>query len=260
MPIRSLIHGATALVGFRITRTGYGALGWITTKSPLAAGVLGHPHVFVPDESHRFRWLQKLDIRSVLDVGAHQGEFARKIHEILPSAKVISFEPLPACYAELTRAAQGGSWHRTFNTAIGRSPGQLTMNQSEFTPASSLLPISDTMRRELPFAVESAPVTVRVDTLDAISDGLELADQLLVKIDVQGYEGEVIAGARRTLERAKLVIVETSFRRLYAEQPLFDTIYGALTALGFRYLGSSDRQPSPTDGFPLQEDSIFIRD
>jgi FkbM family methyltransferase len=260
MPFRSVIHNATALAGFRITRTGYGALAWVTGKSAFAARVLGHPHVFFPDDSHRFRWLQKLDIRSVFDVGAHQGEFARKIHGILPDAKVFSFEPVPACYEELARTADGGAWHRTFNTAIGRSKGELTMNQNEFTPASSLLPISDAMRRELPFAVASVPVTVGVETLDAISSGLELADNVMVKIDVQGYEAEVIAGAGRTLERAKLVVVETSFQRLYAEQPLFHTVYDELTTRGLRYLGSWDRQPSPADGFPLQEDSIFIRD
>jgi FkbM family methyltransferase len=259
-PLRSAIHNATELLGLRLTRTGFGALGWLVERSPLAAEVLGRPHIFVPDDAHRFRWLQKFELRSVLDIGAHQGEFARRIHEILPDANVVSFEPLPECYRELERAGNGSSWHRAFNLALGSSRGTTTMNQNEFTPASSLLPISEGMRRELPFAVESRSVTVEVETLDTVCAGLHLEDNVMVKIDVQGYEGEVIAGGRQVLRRAKLVVVETSFQRLYADQPLFDTIYRELTALGLRYVGSWDRQPSPIDGFALQEDSIFVRD
>ena len=55
------------------------------------------------------------------------------------------------------------------------------------------------------------------------------------------------------------MIVETLFQAIYEGQPLFDTVYRALAELGFRYGGSFDEQKSPTDGAPLQEDSIFLK-
>jgi hypothetical protein len=116
------------------------------------------------------------------------------------------------------------------------------------------------MRKELPFSVQTEPVSVAVETLDSIVAKLSLEDNLLVKIDVQGFECEVIKGGLETLRRAKLVIVETTFRALYEGQPLFGDVYRALTELGFRYAGSNGRLDSPIDGAPVQEDSIFRRD
>jgi len=259
--IKDALHGTTGLLGFRISRTGYGAIGWATAQSKFIGRVFGHPHVFVPDESHRFTWLKKLNIKTVIDIGAHQGEFAKRIHELLPDASIISFEPLPSCFRELEQYGKTLPRHRAFNYALGASRGRATMHQSEFTQTSSLLPPSEGMERQMPFAARAHPIEVDVETLDGVCSGLSLEDDLFVKIDVQGFECQVIAGARSTLARARLVLVETSFQPIYEDQPLFGAVYRELVeGLGFRYLGSWDRQQSPVDGFPLQEDSIFIRD
>jgi hypothetical protein len=100
---------------------------------------------------------------------------------------------------------------------------------------------------------------VDVETLDAVVATLALKDEVLLKLDVQGYECHVIRGAEATLRRTRAVIVETSFQPIYEQQPLFGAVYEALTALGFHYGGSFDQQKSPTNGAPLQEDSIFLR-
>src|SRR5215831_11930154 len=47
---------------------------------------------FEPKKKDRFKWIRDLDIRTVLDVGAHTGEFAAEIHAILPEATIYSFE------------------------------------------------------------------------------------------------------------------------------------------------------------------------
>ena len=99
-----------------------------------------------------------------------------------------------------------------------------------------------------------------MQTLDAVAAKLELEDNLFVKIDVQGFECEVIKGGQATLRRAKIVIVETTFRPIYEGQPLFGDVYSALVELGFRYAGSDGRLDSPVDGAPIQEDSVFRRD
>jgi FkbM family methyltransferase len=259
--LKNVLHAATGLVGVRVIRTGYGAFGWLNEKSPFLASVLGHPHVFVPDAEHRYRWLEPLGIRTVVDIGAHQGEFARRIHGVLPKAAIVSFEPLPDCYRELQKVTAELPAHRAFNVALGATAGQAEMQQNEFTPASSLLATGPGMQQQLPFAATTRAVSVTVDTLDAAVAKLELRDNLFVKIDVQGFECQVIDGGRETLRRAKLVVVETSFQRIYEGQPLFGAVYDKLVQeLGFRYAGSWDQQPSPIDGAPLQEDSIFLRD
>jgi hypothetical protein len=56
-------------------------------------------------------------------------------------------------------------------------------------------------------------------------------------MDVQGFEDRVIAGGLRTLERASVLWVETSFVELYEGQPLFADIHDRLRDLGFEYRG-----------------------
>ncbi len=104
----------------------------------------------------------------------------------------------------------------------------------------------------------------RVNMLDAvvadlIRDGHPAHPELLVKIDVQGFEGEVIRGGEAVLGRAKIVIVETTFVELYVGQPLFGTIHEQLSRLGFAFQGNLSQLWNPEDGRILQADSLYAR-
>lgn len=51
----------------------------------------------------RLRWLKEMDIKSVLDIGANEGQFASLIRILLPDATINSFEPIPQCYEKLKK-------------------------------------------------------------------------------------------------------------------------------------------------------------
>ena len=110
-----------------------------------------------------------------------------------------------------------------------------------------------------PYTARTWVERVSVRTLDGVVTGLELRDNVLIKIDVQGYEDRVIRGGPRALARAKALIVEVSFQPLYDSQPLFDSIYRMLWELGFKYAGSMEQLMSPVDGSVLQSDAVFLR-
>jgi hypothetical protein len=114
-------------------------------------------------------------------------------------------------------------------------------------------------KEAFPFAAGEMTESVDVDTLDNVVGGLNLEDNILLKIDVQGYEHKVIMGSASILSRIKVIIIETSFHELYEGQPLFHDIYELLFEQGFVYAGSWWELKSPLDGLPLQQDSIFIR-
>lgn len=109
-----------------------------------------------------------------------------------------------------------------------------------------------------PATAETGTEEVEVRQLDSLD--LELEPELLVKIDVQGFEDKVVAGGRKTLSMANYVITEVSFARLYQNQPLFEDIYELLTGMGFSYRGSLSQITDPQDDRPLQADALFIRD
>ncbi len=98
----------------------------------------------------------------------------------------------------------------------------------------------------------------RVRQLDEIGRELDIEENLLVKFDVQGYEGPVLRGVECRLQRAALVLIETSFIPLYREQLLFADLPGRMGALGFTCHGNLAQYDDPRSGCPLFADSFFI--
>ncbi|MFM6082296.1 MAG: FkbM family methyltransferase, partial [Dolichospermum sp.] len=52
-------------------------------------------------ERQKTLWLENCGIKTVLDIGANEGQFAKYINQILPEAMIYSFEPLPDCHEKL---------------------------------------------------------------------------------------------------------------------------------------------------------------
>jgi FkbM family methyltransferase len=148
---------------------------------------------------------------------------------------------------------------RAFDFALGEETSDIEMHRSEFSPSSSILPMGELHKQAFPFTSGEVLEKIVVKRLDDIADSLKLVDNLLIKIDVQGFEDRVIAGGRQTIQRATVLIVEMSFRRLYEGQPLFDTIYDTLRQMGFAYHGNFIQLLNPVDGSVLQADGIFMK-
>jgi FkbM family methyltransferase len=205
-------------------------------------------------------WFHALDIATVLDIGADQGSFAITLGALLPRARILAFEPLPDRFERLRRNTAGLRDCVAVNTALGEQSGELAFRRLAFSPASSFLAPTRMFRMEYPAASESTPVTVKVARLDDVAESLGVAEPILAKIDVQGYEDRVLRGGERTLRRARLLIVETSFIASYEAQPLFADVHRILAGWGFAYTGCLDQLALPSSGRIFQEDSLFIRD
>lgn len=206
-----------------------------------------------------YEWLKGMNIRTILDIGANTGQFASRIHGLLPDAQIYSFEPLASCFEELKRGMKNVQNFQCFNYALGNENGKHTIYHNEFSDSSSLLPMEQIHKDAFPFAQNVKEETIEIRRLDDIADSLELKDNLLIKIDVQGFEDKVIEGGEKTIKRAKILIVETSFEPLYRGQLLFDGIYSMLKSQGFVFKGCEESLRNPQDGCLLQCDSIFIR-
>jgi FkbM family methyltransferase len=206
------------------------------------------------------RFLNRLGVRTVLDIGANEGQFARTARKILPDAKIYSFEPLPAPFSRLCTAFGKDAHFEAFPIALGSEPGEADFEVNDFSPSSSFLPVTEALRRSYPYAARTSKTRVTVSTLDMWAEQYDLERGILVKLDVQGYEDHVIMGGPRTFARASVVIAETSFTALYQGQPLYDDIYQLMRARGFRSAGMIVNGRDADTGEILDSDSIFIRD
>jgi hypothetical protein len=82
----------------------------------------------------------------------------------------------------------------------------------------------------------------------------------MVKIDVQGFELNVINGGSNFLKKVNILLIEMSYDELYIGQALFDDIYMKLNQLGFRFKGNLMQVFNQNDGSVVYSDSIFIRE
>jgi FkbM family methyltransferase len=203
-------------------------------------------------------WLRRLDIRTVLDIGANEGQFARLIHAVLPGATIYSFEPLPDCYRRLQSALPAPARFHALNCALGAANEQLEFWKSPHTPSSSFLPMTTAHEDAYPESRGASRVEVPVRRLDDVAPELALVDNVLVKIDVQGYESRVLQGGEATLRRCAVALIETSFVPLYRDQPLFAEVLSRMQALGFAFLGNLWQHDDRTSGCPLFADSLFV--
>jgi FkbM family methyltransferase len=211
-----------------------------------------------PTESN-YGWLPKQNISTVLDIGANTGQFAQRIHKILPYAAIFSFEPIEGCYNHLVKNMINVPNFRAFNYALGDTDTNMQMHVKDFTPSSSLLPMADLHVQAFPYTANEHIEEVKIRRLDGVARELDFDGNLLVKIDVQDYEDRVIRGGQSVILQARVLIVETSFQCLYVDQLLFDDIYDILREMGFRYVGNLLQLKSPLDGSVLQADSIFMK-
>lgn len=207
----------------------------------------------------RLRWLKEMNIKTVLDIGANEGQFALLIRKLLPQVAICSFEPIPACYAKLVKKFNNDMTFKAFNVAIGDKAETIEMNINDFSPSSSLLEIDELHVQNFKHTVNSVRQQIPVKTLDGLRAELDLVKPYMVKIDTQGYEDKVIKGGQEVLAGAEVIFVELSYRTLYKEQVLFDDIYNDLVRLGFQYHGNSEELLSPINGAVLQSDGIFIK-
>jgi FkbM family methyltransferase len=210
-------------------------------------------------QPHPLQFLVSHDIRTVLDVGAHDGEFADDVRAVLPMAMLHSFEPLPGPFHQLQRRHRGDPRFRAWNVAIGDKDGRVPIHVGSNPATSSLLP-AGCLKEHFPNLDIVEQQMVTVTTLDAWSEHVALEGPLLLKADVQGFEGHVLRGARRLLERSPVLLLEVSFERLYAGQPLFEEIAAWLAPRGFRLHGMIDPISDRRTCRQLQSNAVFCRD
>lgn len=202
-------------------------------------------------------FLQKAGYRTVLDIGANVGQFALAARAAFPDAQLYSFEPLPDCFEQLKRNLGDASRFQAFNCGLGSQEGEIEFERCEFSASSSFLRMAPTHRQEFPATLHATKVKVAVRRLDDMAAVLPVAEPMLAKIDVQGYEREVLRGGERLLRRAQTIIIESSLETLYEAQPLFNEVHQLMVGLGFRYAGNFDQVSSPIDGRILQVDCIY---
>ena len=200
----------------------------------------------VPSTEAALRHLKDLGFNpaTVIDVGANVGEWTCMCKRLWPKASVLMIEPLPDCEAPLVRLAAELPGIRYRRALLGANE-RASVSFHCCDTASSVLPEYESEHPTL-----DMPMT-RLDDYSGCAQ--------LLKLDVQGYELEILKGAPKVLSSAEVVLLEGNFLDLHIGVPLAHEVLQFMAERGFVLYDTGDFYRRPLDQALWCMDLVFVR-
>mgnify|MGYP001470185354 CR=1 FL=1 len=218
-------------------------------------------HPFSDPGTQMLAGINKVKTNILFDIGANIGQFASEMRRKGFKGKIVSFEPLEDARKKLlVNSSKDSNWIIHEKTAIGDTNGFVDINLARNSVSSSILNMLETHSNAENNSIYIGKERTPIFTLDTIADiYLDDASNCFVKIDTQGYEWQVIEGAKNVLKKSKGVICELSLVDLYEKQRVWIDIIRRLEEEDFilwsLIRGFTDRR----DGRSLQVDGVFLK-
>jgi len=207
---------------------------WYTITNPLKRYIIWQSPFF-----------KSMNPDLVVDIGANTGEFIINIQKIFPSTNLIAFEPVDDCYKKLKSHFGNKSNISLCNVALGSENKKGQIFVSDFSPSSSIV------RPEGDYKLEEIEIRKLDEYLDIVKDH----KKVFIKIDVEGFELEVLKGADLFLQQSDWIYVES--RILDPIGCSFKELYDHLTSRNWFFLGSYDNV-FDNKGHMIYFDSLFL--
>jgi len=200
------------------------------------------------------------NINVIFDVGANQGQYAKEIRDDGYKGQIISFEPQHSVHSILLHNSKfDENWSVHPPVALGSSQVCRDMYISDNSVSSSLLEITKIHTAAEKSSEVIATETVQITMLDDLYQHyINDASIIMLKLDVQGYELEVLRGSLALLTRCTLIKLELSTKILYTGQPLYYQIDEFLRGMNYSLI---DLVPGFRNecGIMLQYDAVYAR-
>lgn len=168
------------------------------------------------DYNNFITWISTLQLgqaRWIVDAGANHADFSYAASACFPSARCLLVEPLPRLHEELEKRCKysDGRWILE-KSALGATNCVMPLYVSSDDAIGSLAGFSEDYTAAA-VARTSSRLECKVRTLDEVASQYGIAEIDVLKIDVEGFEFEVLKGAEKSLAKTKAVITEVSLVR-----------------------------------------------
>lgn len=179
---------------------------------------------------------ENMQVKWVLDIGANVGDIAEAALNSFSEAKVICFEPVQSTFKILSNRLAPYS-ERVFlhNYALSNSTGKGEINITNFHGANSIMPQAKLHQDCNPHVRELDKEPISLVRLDDVYDKFPARDIDIMKIDVEGFELNVLNGGRKFITKhVDVIIIEISLMRdiTWGKQSIFD-IFAFMKDSGF---------------------------
>lgn len=203
----------------------------------------------------------EFNVDVVFDIGANDGQFGQMLRARGYKGKIVSFEPLSSAHNRLVELAKDDKfWHVHPRAAVGSRSDKMSINIANNSQSSS---IKNMLDLHVLYAPDSSIIGVEevdVITLDqCYCEYASSSDLTYLKIDTQGYEIEVLKGAKKSLDHVDLLEMEMSVVQLYEDGSHFMELFEFALKNGFILWGLSPAFIDRSSKRLLQFDAVFAR-
>lgn len=186
----------------------------------------------------------------VLDVGSAKGYWSLRAASRWKQARFHMIDPLAESEPSLQEICRKHDRFHYLLMAVGNRTGTATMNVTPDFDGSSAL--------DYPGADPSRQRQIPLDTIDNLLVTGKLPAPQLVKIDVQGFEMQVLEGGGKLFETAEVFIIEANLYRFMPDCPLVHEIVAYMAARGYRMFDFAGTLRRPYQNDLAQIDVVFV--
>lgn len=189
----------------------------------------------------------------IVDVGAYEGEWTRQIRAIYPHAEVLMVEPQQSKKSHMRQVSKDLAPGVAYAQALLGPSAGMVVNFVEMESGSSVL------EEQTPDWFPKQYTEKKTQTLDQLVRDQGWPGVDLLKLDVQGYELEVLKGGMQTLQHAEIVVMEASLIPINQGCPTIEEVLSFMKEHGFRLLDLCDMHRR-RDRALWQVDVVFVNE
>jgi FkbM family methyltransferase len=212
-------------------------------------------------EQHVAALLERYRVNCVFDVGANTGQYGKGLRRFGYTGRIVSFEPVADTFAKLRRAAEKDPDWQVYNFALGREDSVQSIHV-DWKSMNSLLPPSEygkgRYRRFAKGRTEEIEIRRLDGVMEKVLDGVA-GPRPYLKMDTQGYDMEVFAGAGSRIADFVGMQSEVAALRLYEGSPGMGEAITAYEEAGFGITGMYPVTREEPSGRVVEFDCVMMR-
>lgn len=178
---------------------------WVFLCGLKALGINNFSDQFAGEYYFLKKLIKSKDKPLLIDVGANVGNWSRQALQINPQSLVYAFEPNPKSYETLSTIPH----IKTFNVAVGAEAKQAKIYHRNDQPTWPLASLNRAAIERLTSDINE--VDIKVVVLDEFIEKENIKNVTLLKIDVEGYEYEVLQGSQRAINTGIINTIQFEF-------------------------------------------------